>query len=159
MDRVNAIINSKEFKKYLKKIKACEKNRKFCKHNMTHFMNVARIAYIFALEEGIKIDKEIIYTIALLHDIGRFVQYEDKIPHERASVDLADDILIKCGYDLIETSIILSCIFNHRNKNNPKGSLEEIIYRADKCSRPCYKCKYKKECDWDSKKKNLKINV
>ena len=31
--------------------------------------------------------KELIYAIALLHDIGRVMQYEKEFPHHNASVD------------------------------------------------------------------------
>ena len=40
---------------------------------MAHFLDVARIGTIIALEEGLKLDWEWIYAAALLHDceIGR----------------------------------------------------------------------------------------
>ena len=159
MDRVNAILNDKEYKKYLNRIKEWEKKRHYCKHNMKHFMDVARIAYILTLEEKIKVDKEVIYAIGLLHDIGRHVQYEDKTPHEKASAILAPGILKRCGFDKAEEELIISCISNHRNKENQGGSLEQIIYRADKLSRPCYECKYEKDCNWEQSKKNMGIDV
>ena len=159
MDRVNAILKDKEYRGYLSKIKEWEKKRHFCKHNMRHFMDVSRIAYILAIEEGIKAEKDIIYAIGLLHDIGRFVQYEDKTPHEKASAVLAPKILARCGFDKNEEELIISCIANHRNKENVDGSLEQIIYRADKLSRPCYECKYERDCNWDKAKKNMGIDV
>ena len=61
-----------------------EKNRIFCRHGMDHLMDVARIAYIENLEKNCGISKEIIYGAALLHDIGRYLQYTEGIPHERA---------------------------------------------------------------------------
>lgn len=159
MDRINAILNDKEYRKYLDNIKAWEKKRHFCKHNMRHFIDVARIAYIITLENNMNIDKEIIYAIGLLHDIGRFVQYEDKTPHEMASAMLAPDILNRCNFDEKEQEIIVSCIVNHRNKDNVEGSLEEVIYRADKLSRPCYECKHEADCNWDKNKKNMRIDI
>ena len=38
---------------------------------MVHFLDVARIGTIIALEEGLKIDREWIYAAALLHDCGK----------------------------------------------------------------------------------------
>ena len=60
--------------------------RIFCGHDMAHFLDVARLAYLFNLEENLKLEKEEIYTAALLHDVGRFVQYEDGTPHQLASL-------------------------------------------------------------------------
>lgn len=159
MDRVNAILKDEEYKDYLGRIKECEKTRKFCKHNMRHFMDVARIGYILAVDNGLDVDKEIVYAIGLLHDIGRFVQYLDKTPHEKASAKLAPDILKRCGFNEDETKVIISCILNHRNKSNIQGSLEQIIYKADKMSRPCYACKVEKDCNWDKDKKNMEISI
>ena len=159
MDRINAILNDKEYKEYLGKIKAWEKKRNFCKHNMKHFMDVARIAYMLTLENNMRVNKEIIYAIGLLHDIGRFVQYEDKTPHEKASAILAPNILNRCDFNAEEQKLILSCIINHRNKENKQGSLEEVIYKADKLSRPCYDCKYESDCNWDKNKKNMGIDI
>lgn len=52
------------------------------RHGMVHFLDVARIGTIIALEEGLKIDREWIYAAALLHDCGKHEQYEIGIPHE-----------------------------------------------------------------------------
>ena len=37
-----------------------EKSRIFCKHDLQHSLDVARIAYILNLEADLKIEKEII---------------------------------------------------------------------------------------------------
>lgn len=159
MDRINAILNDREYRKYLDKIKEWEKKRHFCKHNMRHFMDVARISYILTLENNMNVSKEVLYAIGLLHDIGRFVQYEDGTPHEKASAVLAPAILVRCGFNKEEQDIIISCIINHRNKDNLNDSIEQIVYKADKLSRPCYSCKYEKDCNWDKYKKNMGIEI
>ena len=38
---------------------------------MRHFLDVARLAWIAGLEQGLGLDKEIVYAAALLHDIGK----------------------------------------------------------------------------------------
>ena len=53
------------------KMKKFEHDREFCCHQITHLLDVARIAYIKNLEAGLGIDKELIYTAAILHDIGK----------------------------------------------------------------------------------------
>ena len=70
-----------------------EEDRIFCIHDIEHCLDVARISYILAFENGIKIDKEIVYGAALLHDIGRAISVEN---HEIESVKTAREILKKC---------------------------------------------------------------
>lgn len=156
MDRVNRILANEKYKMHLEKINAAEETRLFCCHNMGHFLDVARIAMQLNHEEGLGISKEIIYATALLHDIGRHVQYANGTPHEKASVDLAPEIMAECGFDEKEQEGILTAIGNHRNKKIAgEKNLSGIIYRADKLSRPCFSCKVEKECDWSKAKKNL----
>ncbi len=158
MNRVNLILENSKYQQYIDRIKQAEEDRIFCLHNMSHFMDVARIAYSINLEEGLEISKELIYATALLHDIGRFKQYEDGTPHEKASAELAPDILTETGFDEQEQKEILKAIREHRNKEIAKEkSLAGIIYRADKLSRPCFACEAEKQCDWKKSKKNMKI--
>ena len=82
MERVNKILYNEKYKELLNKLNKLEKERVFCKHNMEHFLDLARIAYIKVLEEGLNYNKEVIYAIALLHDIGRVFEYENGIPHD-----------------------------------------------------------------------------
>jgi len=158
LNKVNSILNSEKFKEHLNRNKENEKERKFCIHDLQHFIDVGRIAYIMTLENNLKIDKEIVYATALLHDIGRWMQYEKGIPHEIASYELALDILMECGFNEKERSIILNAILNHRQKNNKKGTFQHIFYLSDKLSRNCFNCKVVDECNWSEEKKNYKIN-
>lgn len=156
MDRVNRILANEKYKIHLEKINTAEEDRLFCCHNMSHFLDVARIAMQLNLEDGLGITKELIYATALLHDIGRHVQYADGTPHEKASALLAPEILTECGYEEEEQGAVLEAIGNHRNKEiASQKSLSGIIYRADKLSRPCFSCKMEQECDWSREKKNL----
>lgn len=158
MERVNRILLNPTYKICISKISDFERTRRFCGHDMVHFMDVARLAYLFNLEENLKIEKELIYAAALLHDVGRFVQYENGTPHQTAGVPLAEKIMTECGFSGEEKRIILHAIANHRNPEVKKEkNLTGIIYRADKMSRSCFGCKAEAECNWSSEKKNLKI--
>lgn len=158
LNKVNSILNSERFNEYLNKNKESEKERKFCRHDLQHFIDVARIAYIMTLENNLKIDKEIVYATALLHDIGKWMQYNKGVSHEIASYELAKDILIECGFNEKERSIISNAILNHRKKVNEKGTFDYIFYLSDKLSRNCFNCKAIDECNWSEEKKNYKIN-
>lgn len=156
MKKIELITNNKTFKINLKKLQELEKNRVFCKHGIEHSLDVARIAYIMVLENNLKIDKEIIYGAALLHDLGRVLQYEENIPHEEGSLILGKIILKECNYCDEDIDMILNAIKFHR-KEESKSELGEILYKSDKLSRMCFVCKSELDCYWDKKKKNFII--
>ena len=54
-----------------------------------------------------------------------------------------------------EKTMILEAIINHRNCES--NDLNAIIYKSDKLSRACYKCKAAKGCNWPLEKRNLEI--
>lgn len=155
MERFNAILHEEEYLYYLGRNKKAEKGRDFCRHGLAHFLDVARIAWIINLEEGLGYEKEIIYVTALLHDIGKFMQYEENIPHETASWNLGQKFLEKQEFDPIEIKLIGEGILGHRNKDSQ--DFARLIYRADKLSRPCFSCKAEKKCNWEPEKKNMNI--
>lgn len=153
MKKVNSILNSLSYKAYLEELYKLEKDRKFCRHDMEHFMAVARITYIKVLEEKLNYSKEVIYAIALLHDIGRVLEYNEGIPHHEGSVILAKEILNDSDFTEEEKNTIYAAIEDHRGKGRDK--LSELIYNGDKKSRECFRCNAKDECYW--KVKNLEI--
>lgn len=157
MDKVNSILSNNKFKEYLMKNEKWEIGRKFCCHNLQHFIDVARISYIMALENKINIDREVVYGAALLHDIGRWMQYQDGTPHEIASYKLAEDILNECDYNQDQKAIILSAILNHRNEKSERNTFDYIFYLSDKLSRNCFSCTAIGECKWSEEKKNVRM--
>ena len=185
MERVNRIWNHRVYQECLEKICAYEQEREFCRHTPEHFLDVARLTYILALEAGLltggtkaeKADKtageggsaesgsleretgrELIYAAGLLHDIGRHLQYEQGIPHEKASAEIAEEILLDCGFEKEEREQILGLILSHRTRGED-GSLKALFYRADKFSRNCFACPAQEACDWPAEKKNLEIRL
>ncbi|MGN0614134.1 MAG: hypothetical protein ACI4JB_09585, partial [Porcipelethomonas sp.] len=69
-------------------------------------------------------------------------------------------ILKDCGFDMQEQKEVVSAIAQHRTAETAKkDDLAGLIYRADKKSRPCLFCRAEKLCNWDSRKKNLNLNV
>ena len=51
MDRIDKILNHDLFLYHLGRNNAAEADRRFCRHSMVHFLDVARIGTIIALEE------------------------------------------------------------------------------------------------------------
>ncbi len=145
MKRVNCILKDSDFLNYIGKNKKLEENRIFCHHDMNHLLDVCRISWILNLEEKLLINKETIYAAALLHDIGRWVEYQTGKDHAIASGELAEGILDRCGFLNSEKTHIIDAIKNHRKKEH-LTDLSRILYKADKLSRPCYYCKSINQC-------------
>lgn len=156
-DKINIIIENNNFQDNLRKIEELEKDREFCKHDMQHFLDVARLMYIINLEKTLNIPRHMIYATALLHDIGRGQEYENGTPHEVTSVIIAKNILVQCKYDTKEIDEILEAIGSHRNNSGDLNSLSYLLYKCDKLSRNCLGCRASDGCKWPVDKKNLKI--
>lgn len=116
MKYVEALLKDSSFLYRLFHLAELEKNRAYCRHDLEHFLNTARIAWIFALEKGLSPEKEQIYLAALLHDLGRVEEYEQEISHEEASAAFAGEILRRLGYDEKKTKEICYAVAAHRER-------------------------------------------
>ncbi len=160
MARVQQICDHPLWQDSVRRIALLERDRIFCGHDVNHFLDVARLAYIENLERGMGVPKEWIYAAALLHDIGRHLQYERGIPHDQGSAMLAEKILTDCGFQEEAKRAVLEAISSHRKKETAAfGGLSGLIYRADKKSRACLFCAAQSDCDWSPEKKNMRIEV
>ena len=157
IQRVDAIVADERFRHGLARITLLEADRIFCCHGLTHFLDVARIAWIMTLEGQLAIKKDIVYGAALLHDLGRYRQYEAGIPHYQASAELAEAILPDAGYTADETALIVEAIRQHGAEPCTRGQLAQILYDADKLSRNCFQCNAQAECKWPEEKRNKTI--
>ena len=154
MQRCNKIYNHPLYKEQLEKIIHLERDRKFCLHNLEHALDVARIAYIHVLENGLDIPKELIYTAALLHDAGRY----SGIPHNESGAALARKIMPDCDFTNEEIELVSDAILGHRDTKH-LTDFSAVLYDADKKSRLCFKCDAYEECYWAKDKKNHIIEI
>ena len=154
MKRIKLLLENKEYRAMLDTIAKAEKDRIFCGHGLQHFFDTARLLYIFCLEEGLDIKKELIYAAALLHDIGRAAQYTNGSEHHTASAEAASRLMPLCGFDENETKTAVNAILSHRQDGNA-DKFAALLYKADKKSRLCFDCKAKAECNWSLEKMNL----
>lgn len=76
MERFQKIVWHEKYKETYERLQQLEIDRKFCGHDIEHFLSVARISYLMILEKRLPVSKDIIYATALLHDLGRADQYE-----------------------------------------------------------------------------------
>lgn len=166
-ERYQKIIENEVYITHIKNIESYEKDRQFGHHDMAHFLDVARVGMLINLTEEYGIEKDILYAAALLHDVGRDVQYSDGIPHDKASAKVAKEIfdMIKESesdssmlYSPEEQQRIIEAILNHRTAGiRNERNLSGLLYRADKQCRPCFWCEAFDECNWKADAKNTKL--
>ncbi len=158
LSKASKIIEHELFIKTLSIIEEQEKDRIYCRHDMAHFLDVARAGMIFILERDYDIPADVMYGAALTHDLGRAREYTDGTPHDQAGVEIAQRILPDCGYKDAEVAEIIMAIAAHRIKDSGM-KLAEVLYEADKRTRPCFACPAADTCNWPEEKKNLKLTV
>ena len=163
MKRVNAIFRHPLYQAYYRRLEEAEHGRIFCRHQMTHLLDVARIAYIRSLEEDLGLDREVIYAAAVLHDIGKVLQYEEGIPHEitgeKIAAEILDGLAGENAFSETEKTMILTAIRGHRKLRDEPEVLERLLYESDKASRMCFACPAEPQCDWNEEKKNKEIRI
>jgi len=160
MDQLSEILEHPLYQQHRKAIDDCEKDRYFCGHDTQHFLDVARIGYIYVLEHHLPISKAVVYAYAFLHDIGRDVEYNGGEAHDLASLKIAKLILKTSSYTEKDQALILSAIGQHRDgSQGDSDTFEGLMYRADKQSRACYQCEAEAACHWAKHKKNMTIEV
>lgn len=165
MARVDAIWRHPVYQEQLKRIDELELDRAFCRHGLPHLLDVARIMWIDALEEGLadELTRDVVYAAALLHDIGRATQYEMEEPHDIAGVRIARSIMGTvedgCAFSPAEQDLIAGAIGAHRDGADAASPLARLLYRADKLSRPCFACTARPECNWPEEQQNLAVRV
>ena len=158
MKRIDLLFANPEYQNLLEYIKYAERDRKFCRHDIRHFLDMSRLLYIYCLEEGLDIDKELIYAIGLLHDIGRAEQYKSGREHHLAGAECAKKLMPLCGFTNEETQRVAEAILSHRSTESG-DILARLVYRADKRSRLCFDCPARDECNWPREKMNLEIDI
>lgn len=159
MKRIQAVFSHPLYQEQFRLLTDAEKDRIFCRHTMEHFLDVARLMYLYSLEEQTGLDKELIYAAALLHDIGRYEQIAAGTPHDEASARMAYSILSDTGFSASDIHQIQDAILHHRGDcSTGETPLARYLYRADKQSRSCFCCPARFECNWPDEKKNLEIH-
>ncbi|MBE6469135.1 MAG: HD domain-containing protein [Coriobacteriaceae bacterium] len=162
MPRVEAIWSHPLYQRELARINAAEEDRFFCRHDVAHLLDAARVGWIRVLEEGLDLPRDLVYAAALLHDIGRGAQYDGGGAHEIAGELLATSILadLPAGerFDERERASILAAVRGHRDPAAAED-LSRVIAWADKVSRPCFACPAVGACKWTEEKKNLEVRI
>ncbi|MGE5373124.1 MAG: HD domain-containing protein [Solirubrobacterales bacterium] len=153
MKRAEAVLKDSEYLDYLERMDLAERHYPFCRHDLRHMLDVARVTYIMVLEQGameqfvkenglgdLSRGREVIYAAGLLHDIGKWCEYEEGGDHSVHGARLAGPILTRSGFSQAETDLIVRSIFEHRHLHQNMSFLGQILYQADNLSRVCTHC-------------------
>lgn len=122
--------------KKIEKIKAIvEENLSCSAHDMAHVMRVYNLC--LRLVKGKKVNMQVLEAAALLHDIARVKEDNDKtgkIDHSIEGAKMAGPILKNLDFSDEKTKHIQECIVSHRYKteNKPKTIEAKILFDADK---------------------------
>ncbi len=160
MPEVEAVRTHPRFQECSARLEDAETDREFCRHQLPHLLDVARIAYVRVLERRLPFRKEVVYAAALLHDIGKAAQYEEGEPHEVAGARIAQEILQDVeGFDPREKTMIVAAVAQHRRWSSDSTPLGRLLYEADKASRACFACPARAACTWPDERKNWGVAV
>ncbi len=160
MPQLEAIRNHPDFIDHMGRIARSEADRLYCKHDMSHLLDVARIAYIRSLERKLPFRKEAVYAAALLHDVGKAEQYEHGEAHEVAGIRIATTILMDVdGFSALEKTAIVAAVAQHRHYDEASSPLGKLLFEADKSSRACFCCSHRDTCNWPEEKMNLGVKI
>ncbi len=149
MERLQTILKSPIYLDHISKIEEREQERLFCKHDLLHCLEVARLLWIFSLEESLDYAKDLVYAAAFLHDIGQWMEYDDgKRCHAYCSAQLSEPLLTEAGYSSREKELIKDAIREHRKGEMGPffSTLGNFLRKADKYSRLCFKCDSRQLC-------------
>lgn len=171
------------FEKFMQEIRQLEADRVYCRHELEHGVDVARLAWIYYMEDKLDDDsqnvgvlywkrpsygewveekeevKDLIYTCALLHDIGRVTQYRTGIHHSISGVEPAMQILqdIEAPESWVKEIMDVVSEHSHGSISDKKKNLEYYITKADHDCRLCFACQASDSCKWSEEEKNHTI--
>lgn len=112
-------------------------NRLTCSaHNLDHILRVHNLCLLLARYEE-DVDLDVLIPAALLHDIARVEESEDKtgeVDHAILGSEIAENILTDLEYEDEKIAGIKHCIATHRFRtgNEPETIEAKILFDADK---------------------------
>ncbi len=151
----NQILHAPAYLESMETLRRMEQDRIFCRHDLAHCLDVARLTLLLCRENGVRAEADIVYAAALLHDIGRVTEYADGTSHDEAGLSLACSVLSSLDCPPDRQAQILSLIASHREGGG--GMLEQLFSLADKRSRQCFACPARGACNWEAEKQNMNI--
>lgn len=153
MSYLARLLALESYRQALRALEDQEADRIYCKHNLDHFLDVARVTMLVCADFDIPADKDVVYLAALMHDLGRLDK--GQADHPVASAQLADQWLEAIDFPADRRPEVIRLIEGHgwRGPAVPSNLLEAFSL-ADSLSRPCYQCPATDSCHWPADRKN-----
>lgn len=122
--------------KYKELIEIVQEKLTCLAHNLDHVFRVYNLCLLISKYEK-DVDLDILIPAALLHDIARVEESQDKtgeIDHAILGSEIAEGILKQLGYGEEKIEKIKHCIVTHRFRtgNEPKTIEAKILFDSDK---------------------------
>lgn len=122
--------------KYKELIEIVQEKLTCSAHNLDHVFRVYNLCLLISKYEK-DVDLDILIPAALLHDIARVEESQDKtgeIDHAILGSEIAEGILKQLGYEEEKIEKIKHCIVTHRFRtgNEPKTIEAKILFDSDK---------------------------
>lgn len=122
--------------KYQEIVEIVKKELTCSAHNLDHVFRVYNLCMLLSGYER-DVDLDILVPAALLHDIARVRESEDRtgsVDHAVLGSRMAGEILMNLGYERKKIESIKHCISAHRFRtgNEPKTIEAKILFDADK---------------------------
>lgn len=116
-----------------------EKVRQFAEANLkhpawgySHSVRDYELARDLAKSDHSKVDDDVLFAAAMLHDIGAFPAYAKKdVDHADRAVELVGDILKGSGFPMAKLPAVQSAIRTHMFFRDPVGSEAMYLHDAD----------------------------
>ena len=168
LEYTRQLLQDQEYLALVKRLEQKEKQRPFCRHGLSHFLDVARIAWILTLEQAnqeemdveyLAQQKDKIYLTALLHDLGRLAEYNHTLSHGHAQegVIMVWKFLKRIGYPENKAKEIVDAVREHSGEQKTNHDLSDVIQAADNYSRNCFFCDAQQQCYWSEERRNKTI--
>ncbi|MEW6275465.1 MAG: HD domain-containing protein [Bacillota bacterium] len=111
------------------KLTAYTKEYKHPAWGYSHFERVYHLSLQIAEEEKIRVDQEVLYAAAMLHDIGALPPYQTKgIDHAERSAQVFEEILVPMGFPSKKIELVRDIILGHMFYAEPSDIAEAIIF-------------------------------
>ncbi len=130
-------VNKQEMNEKIQAIKEIVEKELSCSaHKLDHVRRVSSLCKVLAKYEE-NVDFEVLIPAALLHDIARVKESQDKtgkIDHAILGSEIAENILITLDFEREKIERVKHCIITHRFRsgNVPKTIEAKILFDADK---------------------------
>ena len=154
MERYQKIVRNKRFQREYQRLEEKEQDRRFCRHNMEHFLAAARISLYQSFWKTAGDIQRCYLWYRFLHDLGRMAEYEtgNLMRSWRGS---CRGILRSADMSRWRLNRLQTSIRGHRRKGQKDpDSFADVFYQADKLSRDCIHCRVREECYWPEDRKN-----